>query len=91
MSNIAEGFDSETQALFISYLSRARASASEARSQLYIAFDLGYLSKNEFEETKKMVVECSRQLFGFISYLRDQPNARRISDKESPRYVIDYP
>ena len=34
MSNIAEGFKSQTQASFISYLGRAKGSAGEVRSQL---------------------------------------------------------
>ena len=32
LSNIAEGFESRTQALFIDYLGRARASAGEVRA-----------------------------------------------------------
>jgi four helix bundle protein len=39
MSNIAEGFESRTQALFIDLLGRAKASSGELRSQLYIALD----------------------------------------------------
>ena len=48
MSNIAEGFESQTQALFITYLARAKASSGEVRSQLYLAFDLGYVNQEEF-------------------------------------------
>ena len=78
MSNIAEGFDSETQALFISYLGRARASAGEVRSQLYIAKDLNYLTEKQFDDLAQIANDCSRQLFGFIKYLRSQPNTKRI-------------
>ena len=35
MSNIAEGFESQTQALFIQYLGHAKGSAGELRSTLY--------------------------------------------------------
>lgn len=78
MSNIAEGFDSETQALFITYLGRARASAGEVRCQLYIAFDLDYITEEQFKTTSHLAEDCSRQLFGFIKYLRSQPNTRRV-------------
>ena len=44
MSNIAEGFESRTQAKFIDYLGHAKASAGEVRSQLYIALDLKYVT-----------------------------------------------
>ena len=45
MSNIAEGFESQTQAQFIRYLAIAKASAGELRSQLYVSHDLEYISK----------------------------------------------
>ena len=79
MSNIAEGFESETQAIFISYLNRAKASAGEIRCQLYIANDLGYITKDQFQKAFQVTESCSRQLYGFIHYLRSQPNLRRTS------------
>ena len=78
MSNIAEGFDSNTQALFITFLGRARASIGEIRSQLYIALDLEYITEDQFRDLIKTTQECSRQLFGFIRYLKSQPNTHRI-------------
>ena len=78
MSNIAEGFESETQALFITYLGRAKASAGEVRSQLYIALDLDCISRKQYQPAFQMAEECSRQLFGFIKYLKTQPNTRRV-------------
>lgn len=78
MSNISEGFESQTQALFITYLGRAKASAGEVRCQLYIALDLGYITEDEFKSTSLLAEECSRQLFGFIKYLKTQPNTPRV-------------
>ena len=78
MSNIAEVFESKSQALFITYLGRAKASAGEVRSQLYIALDLDYISKEQYQTAIQMAEECSRQLFGFIKYLKTQPNTRRV-------------
>jgi four helix bundle protein len=48
MSNIAEGFESKTQAMFIRYLGIAKASAGEVRSQLYVAQDIKYLTEQQF-------------------------------------------
>lgn len=42
MSNIAEGFESRTQPLFIDFLGRAKASSGELRAQTYVALDVGY-------------------------------------------------
>ena len=79
MSNIAEGFEHETQALFISYLGRSKASAGEIRSQLYIALDLNYISHAQFQEAIQLTKNCSQQLYGLIKYLRTLPNSRRFT------------
>ena len=78
MANIAEGFEHETQAQFISYLGRAKASAGEVRCQLYIAYDLKYISNDIFKEASLVVEECSRQIYGYIKYLRTLPNSSRV-------------
>jgi four helix bundle protein len=71
MSNIAEGFESQTQALFIQYLWRA---------QLYIAFEQDYLAEAEFNSAFSFAEICSKQLARFIQYLETQPNARRLRE-----------
>jgi four helix bundle protein len=80
MSNIAEGFESRTQALFIEFLGRARASAGELRAQAYVALDAGYVTETEFTELVKFAETCSRQISRFITYLEAQPNSRRIRE-----------
>ncbi len=88
MSNIAEGFESRTQSVFVDYLGRARGSAGEVRAQLYVALDQGYTSKSEFETTYQLAEVASRQLFRLIEYLKSRPNASRIQE-ESVAYQID--
>jgi four helix bundle protein len=68
-SNIAEGFERNTDKEFIYFLYVAKASAGEIRSQLYLAFDLDYITKQEFEELLESVTEISKLLSGFIKYL----------------------
>jgi len=81
MSNIAEGFESQSQAMFIKYLGIAKASAGEVRSLLYMTLDLGYLSQNEFDKVFNLSKKVSIQIYRFILYLRSLPNSHRISDK----------
>ena len=70
MSNIAEGFESRTPALFVEFLGRAKASAGELRAQAYVALDAGYLNQAQFEQLCDLADKCSRQLSRFISYLQ---------------------
>ena len=88
MSNIAEGFESRTQNIFVDHLGRARGSAGEVRAQLYVAHDQGYLSDAEFEATYDLADKASRQLFRLIQYLESRPNASRVQEK-SVEYQIN--
>lgn len=80
MSNIAEGFESQTQAIFIQYLARAKGSAGELRAQLYITLEQNYLTQDEFNSAIALAESCSKQLARFIQYLESQPNARRVRE-----------
>lgn len=87
MSNIAEGFESRTQGLFIDFLGRgpfdklrARASAWEVRAQLYVALDRGYLSQARFDEAYELADRAARQIYGFMRYLETQRDVRRVRE-----------
>lgn len=75
MSNIAEGFESQTQGTFIDFLGHAKRSAGEVRSQLYIALDVNYLPEEQFPLCIAMVERCSKQIFRLIGYLKSIPNS----------------
>ncbi|PWA06916.1 four helix bundle protein [Flavobacterium psychrotolerans] len=70
-SNIAEGFERNTDKEFVYFLYVSKASAAEVRSQLYLALDLNYISKIEFDELFLNVSDISKLLSGFIKYLND--------------------
>lgn len=64
MSNIAEGFERSGRGEFPHFLSIARASCGEVRSQLYVALDVGYLGEVEFEALRRRAEELSRIIVG---------------------------
>jgi len=70
MSNIAEGFDRGTNREFTQFLIVARASASEVKSQLYIALDRNYIDKNEFDTVYQQATKVISIIDGFIRYLK---------------------
>ncbi len=83
LSNIAEGFESRTQSLFIEFLGRAKGSAGELRAQAYVASDAGYLGPTDFDKVIGLASKCSRQISRFVSYLETLPNARRMREEET--------
>lgn len=72
VSNIAEGFEREGNNQFIYFLLVAKASAGELRAQLYVARNQKYITTEEFELLNNKVIEVSKTISGFISYLRTQ-------------------
>jgi len=70
VSNVAEGFDGETNREFMQFLIVARASSSEVKSQLYVALDRGYLAQDAFKEAYDQAAGVVSLIDGFIRFLR---------------------
>jgi len=79
MSNIAEGFERGGRGEFHQFLSIAKGSTAEVRSQLYVALDIGYLDKRNFKAIMKKAEEVGRIIGGLRSSVYKQRNA--IKDK----------
>jgi four helix bundle protein len=83
MSNIAEGFERQTDAEFARFLSMAKASASEIKAQLYIAVDQGYIDQNRFNDLYERCDKVSRYLGSLIRYLRQNDAGRATHDPQT--------
>ena len=78
MSNIAEGFERGRPTEFHQFLSIAKGSCAELRSQLYIALDAGYLNDTEFVVLMSQAVEVGRILGGLRASVGRRRAASRI-------------
>jgi four helix bundle protein len=79
MSNIAEGFERGRSGEFHQFLSTAKASCAEVRSQLYVALDAGYLDEPEFNRLMACALEVARVVGGLRAATERQRNGLRGS------------
>jgi len=80
MANIAEGFERDGNRELVQFLSIAKGSAGELRSHLIAAYDLGVIERDEFNHLCQNSRSISRQLSGFITYLKSSSYKGRKFD-----------
>ena len=69
ISNIAEGFERGGNKEFIQFLYHAKGSCGEVRTQLYLAWDLDYLTDDTFQRLYELVRRTGEIISGLIRYL----------------------
>ena len=70
MHNIAEGFDSETNAEFIRFYDMPNGLARKSRCELYVAVDEQYIFSDEFNDVYEQGTNTAA-VRGFINYLKN--------------------
>ena len=69
-SNIAEGSGYESDHQFLRFLQMAMGSLCEAESQIILAYDLKYVSKEDLEASDEHLTNQKRLIYGMIRKLK---------------------
>ncbi|WP_299128053.1 four helix bundle protein [uncultured Winogradskyella sp.] len=71
-SNIAEGLGRQSNKETIHFLYISKGSLFELETQLYLAFDLSYISKEQLDNISEKITSCKKLLNGFINYFKSK-------------------
>lgn len=69
-SNIAEGYERNSDKELANFLNYAKGSAGELRTQIYIGIEIRYFNKETGKEWIKECEEISKMLHGLIQTVR---------------------
>lgn len=72
-SNIAEGYERDSNKEIANFLNYAKGSAGELRTQIYIGMDIGYIDKQLGKQWLTEAEAISKMLHSLIQTVRSRP------------------
>jgi len=69
-SNIAEGYERNTNKEMAMFIGYAKGSAGELRTQIYVGMEIGYIEKETGKQWLQDAEEISKMLYGLIKSIR---------------------
>ena len=82
--NIAEGYARSSNLEFARFLAISRASATEVKTQMYIALDLGYTDQQAFDVVYNDLDRICMKIMGLMKYLKSvQKTTSRAASQPS--------
>ena len=69
-SNIAEGFERDSNNSFIYFLLISKGSCGELRTQIHLSYKLNLISEDVYTDIREKCIHIGKQLGAFVKYLR---------------------
>jgi four helix bundle protein len=76
-SNIAEGYERDSDKDRIKFLTYAKGSTGELRTQVYVGIEAGFIERDTGRQWAEETQELSRMIYGLMKTLRQHNNTAR--------------
>ena len=80
-NNIAEGFEYNNNKVFCKFLSYAKASAGELRSNLFVLKEAQLVNEIDNNRLQERLINASKNISGFMKYLKNFESKKNIKSK----------